>query len=116
MYASVLDERFRKIVVSGYVNTFRDSIFARWHCPDNYIPGILEVGEIYDFASSLAPRELLIESGKKDKLFPMEASLKAHENVKRIYSLMGAEDKLHTDVFNGKHSVSGRKSFDFLAK
>lgn len=116
LYASVLDERFRKIVVSGYVNTFRDSIFARWHCPDNYIPGILEVGEIYDFASSLAPRELLIESGKKDKLFPIEASLKAHENIKRIYSLMGAEDKLHTDVFNGKHSVSGRKSFDFLAK
>ncbi len=114
LYASVLQEKFKKIVVSGYINTFKNSIFSLWHCPDNYIPGILEIGEIYDFASSLAPRELLIESGEKDKIFPIEASKKAHESIKRIYSLVGAEDKLHIDIFNGKHSVSGRKSFDFL--
>ena len=116
LYASVLDESIKKTVISGYVNTFKDSILSLWHCPDNYIPGILGVGEIYDFASSIAPRELLIESGTKDKLFPIEASRKAHEEIKKVYSLMGAEDKLHIDVFDGKHSVSGRKSFDFLAK
>ena len=116
LYASVIDERFRKIVISGYVNTFRSSILSRWHCPDNYIPGIMEIGEIYDFASSLAPRELLIESGIKDKLFPIEASKAAHEKIKQVYKLAGAEDKLHIDVFNGKHSVSGKLSFDFLAK
>ncbi len=116
LYASVIEERFKKIVISGYVNTFRDSILSLWHCPDNYIPGILEIGEIYDFASSLAPRELLIESGIKDKLFPIEASKSAHKNIKRIYSLVDAEDKLHIDIFNGKHSVNGKKSFDFLSK
>ena len=116
LYASVLDERFRKVVVSCYVNTFRDSIFARWHCPDNYIPRILEIGEIYDFASSLAPRELLIESGKRDKLFPIGASEEAHEKIKKVYKSAGAEDKLHIDIFDGKHSVSGRKSFGFLSE
>lgn len=116
LYASVIDESFRKTVISGYVNTFESSILSMWHCPDNYIPAILETGEIYDFAASLAPRELLIESGTRDKLFPIEASRKAHENIKKIYALAGAEDKLHIDVFDGKHSVSGRKSFDFLAE
>lgn len=116
LYASVIEEKFRKIVISGYVNTFRDSILSRWHCPDNYIPSAFEIGEIYDFASSLAPRELLIESGMKDKLFPIGASKTAHEKIKKVYSLVGAEDNLHIDVFNGKHSVSGRKSFDFLSK
>lgn len=116
LYASVIDERFRKTVISGYINTFRGSILSRWHCPDNYIPGILKTGEIYDFASSLAPRELLIESGKKDKLFPIDASIEAHKNIERIYSLANASDKLTIDVFNGKHSVSGAKSFDFLSK
>ena len=115
LYASVLDESFRKIVISGYVNTFKSSIFSMWHCPDNYIPSVLETGEIYDFASALAPRELLVESGEKDRLFPIDASRKAHESISRIYSLMDAQDKLHIDIFNGKHSVSGRKSFDFLA-
>ncbi len=116
LYASVIDERFSKTVISGYINTFKGSILSRWHCPDNYIPGILGIGEIYDFASALAPRELLIESGKKDKLFPIESSIKAHENIKRVYSLAEAENKLHIDIFNGKHSVSGRKSFEFLSK
>ncbi len=116
LYASVIDERFKKIVVSGYVNTFRSSILSLWHCPDNYIPGTLQTGEIYDFASSLAPRELLIESGEKDKLFPIDASRKAHGEIEKIYSLAGASDKLIIDVFNGKHSVSGAKAFDFLSK
>ena len=116
LYASVLDERIYKTVICGYVNTFKDSIFSMWHCPDNYIPRILEVGEIYDFASALAPKELFIESGEKDKLFPISASKLAHEKIKHIYSVMGAEDKLHIDVFPGKHAVCGRKSFDWLSK
>ena len=116
LYASVIEEKFRKIVISGYVNTFRGSIFSRWHCPDNYIPSAIEIGEIYDFASALAPRELFIESGIKDKLFPIEASRIAHEKIRNVYSLVGADDKLQIDVFDGKHSVSGRKSFDFLSE
>lgn len=116
LYASVLDDSIYKTVICGYINTFKDSILSMWHCPDNYIPGILEAGEIYDFASALAPKELFIESGEKDKLFPIGASKLAHENIKRIYSLLGAQDKLHIDVFNGKHSVCGRKSFDYLAE
>ena len=116
LYASLLDECIYKTVVCGYVNTFKDSIFSMWHCPDNYIPRILEVGEIYDFASALAPKELFIESGEKDKLFPISASRFAHENIRKVYSLMGAEDKLHIDIFLGKHAVCGRKSFDYLAE
>lgn len=116
LYASVLDERIKRIVISGYVNTFKDSIMSLWHCPDNYIPGIMNVGEICDFAAALAPRELLIESGEKDRIFPIHASVKAHKHIKKIYGLYGAADKLHIDVFSGKHSVSGKKSFDFLAK
>lgn len=116
LYASVLEEKISRTVISGYINTFRDSIFSMWHCPDNYIPGILTVGEIYDFASSIAPRELFIESGTKDKLFPIEGSRLAHDRIRKIYSLMGADDRLHTDIFEGKHSVCGRKSFDFLSR
>lgn len=116
LYASVLDDSIYKTVICGYVNTFKDSILSMWHCPDNYIPRILEVGEIYDFASALSPKELFIESGTKDKLFPIGASEYAHEKIKSVYSRMNAEDKLHIDIFDGKHSVCGRKSFDWLSE
>lgn len=116
LYASVLDDSIYKTVVCGYVNTFKDSIFSMWHCPDNYIPCILQTGEIYDFAAALAPKELFIESGNKDKLFPIDASLEAHKKIRKVYKLMNAEDKLHIDVFDGKHSVCGRRSFDYLVE
>ena len=116
LYSALLCEDFKRIVVSGYVNSFKDSILSLWHCPDNYIPHILKAGEIYDFASALAPRRLLIESGERDKLFPIDASKKAHESIKRIYKLTEAEDKLVIDIFNGKHSVNGKKAFDFLSE
>lgn len=116
LYASVLDETFKKTVISGYVNTFKDSILSLWHCPDNYIPDIIGTGEIYDFACVIAPRKLLIESGTTDKLFPIHASRKAHETIRRIYSLAGAENNLFIDVFAGKHSVHGVYSFDFLSE
>ena len=116
LYASVLDDSIYKTVICGYVNTFKDSILSMWHCPDNYIPHILEAGEIYDFASALAPKELFIESGEKDKLFPIKASQQAHNSIKQVYSLMNAEDKLHIDVFPGKHAVCGRKTFDWLSE
>lgn len=116
LYASLLDESIYKTVICGYINSFKDSILSMWHCPDNYIPHILEVGEIYDFASALAPKKLFIESGEKDKLFPIKASESAHRSIKRVYSLMNAEDNLNIDIFPGKHAVCGRKSFDWLSE
>lgn len=116
LYASVCEPAFARTVVSGYVCTFRESILSRWHCPDNYIPGILRIGEIGDFAAAVAPRPLLIESGTKDPLFPIVGAREAHERARRFYELMGAAHALTVDVFPGRHRVSGAASFAFLSE
>ena len=116
LYASVCEPAFARTVVSGYACTFRDSILSRWHCPDNYIPGILRIGEMGDFAAAVAPRPLLIESGTRDPLFPFAGAKEAHERARRVYKLMNASDALTVDVFNGKHRVNGAASFGFLAE
>ena len=41
LFAAALDSRIRAAMVSGYLNTFRDSILSLSHCMDNYVPGIL---------------------------------------------------------------------------
>lgn len=114
LYASVCEPAFARTAVSGYVCTFRDSILARWHCPDNYIPGVLRLGEMGDFAAAVAPRPLLIESGARDPLFPIAGAKEAHERARRVYGLMDAGDKLTVDVFDGRHRVHGEQAFDFL--
>ncbi len=116
LYASVLDTRFTDIVISGYVNTFKDSILSVKHCPDNYFPGILRIGEIYDFAASLAPRRLLLECGEKDKIFPLKGSREAIANIGRVYGLFDATEQFSYDIFDGKHRISGKMSFDYFGE
>ena len=51
-FASALEPRIRAAMISGYLNTFRDSVFSIAHCIDNYVPGILEWCEMYDVAGA----------------------------------------------------------------
>ncbi|MEM2961212.1 MAG: alpha/beta hydrolase family protein, partial [Candidatus Bathyarchaeia archaeon] len=115
LFTSALDDRVKVVVISGYLNTFKDSILSIEHCIDNYVPGILRYGEMYDIAALIAPRPLLIESGTKDPIFPIEAAKYAYERVHRAYALLKAEDKFEADFFEGGHEISGRRSYDFMA-
>jgi len=115
LFTACADERVSRAVVSGYVCTLRDSVLARWHCADNYIQGLLSVGDMYDLAAAIAPRGLCIESGRRDHLFPIAGAREAHQKIQQVYDLMGASDRLVIDEFDGKHQISGAKSFDFFS-
>lgn len=115
LYSSVLDERIKRICICGYVNSFKDSVMSMWHCPDNYIPGILRIGEMSDFASSLSPRKLMMQFGTKDKLFPVEASRTAAKSIASIFKMNGAEESFIPFEFNGKHEVSLKKALEFFS-
>ena len=71
LFATALEPRIRAAMVSGYLNTFRDSIGSLAHCIDNYVPGILNWAEMHDVAGLIAPRPLFVESGEKDNIFPI---------------------------------------------
>jgi len=115
-FASALEPRIRAAFISGYLNTFRDSIMSLSHCIDNYVPGILEWAEMYDVASLIAPRPLSVESGIKDDIFPVEASKASFARVKKVYEVFGAGDLCQQEVFNDIHSFSGVLGLPFLAK
>ena len=116
LFSAALDERIKVSVVSGYFNTFRDSIMSLSHCIDNYIPGILNHVEMYDVAGLIAPRALFVESGTRDNIFPVEASRKAFSEARRIYSVFGAPEKTEQEIFDGEHVFHGRGAFAFLQK
>lgn len=114
LYTSLIDDRIEKTVVSGYVNSFRDSVLSMWHCTDNYIPSILTIGDMSDFAAAIVPKKLLIECGERDKLFPLKASLEAIKKIEEVYERAGVKENFTYDIHHGRHEVSGRLSFDFF--
>ena len=116
VFASALDERIAAAFVSGYLNTFRDSIMSISHCIDNYVPGILQWCEQFDVASCIAPRPLFCESGAKDPIFPLAAFQASFEHVKKVYEVMGAEALIGQEVHPGPHVFHGKQGLPFLAK
>jgi dienelactone hydrolase len=116
LFSAAMDPRIKAAMVSSYLNTFRDSIFAMNHCTDNYVPGILNWAEMYDVAGLIAPRPLFAESGDKDTIFPIGASRASFAKVKGIYEVFGAGDVVEHEVFDGPHSFWGKRGIPFLAK
>jgi cephalosporin-C deacetylase-like acetyl esterase len=116
LFSAALDDRVKVSVVSGYFNTFRDSIVSLSHCIDNYVPGILNYIEMYDIAGLVAPRGLFVESGTRDPIFPINASRTAVNRAKHIYSVFRAANRFGHEVFEDEHVFYGRGVFEFLKK
>ena len=116
VFATALDPRIRAALVSGYLNTFRDSIGSLAHCIDNYVPGILNWAEMHDVAGLIAPRPLFVESGEKDNIFPIRASVESFNEVREIYSVFDAADRVEQEVFPDEHLFWGRRGIPFLSR
>ena len=116
LFSTALEPRIKTAMVSGYLNTFRDSILSISHCIDNYVPGILNWAEMYDVAGLIAPRPLFAESGERDNIFPIAASKESFTKVSKVYAAMGVEGVIEHEVFPGEHSFHGVRGIPFLAK
>jgi dienelactone hydrolase len=60
----------------------------------------------WDFAqvaALLAPRPLLIANSDKDRIFPLDGVMRLHGQVRGIYQLYGATDKLGLLITEGPH-------------
>jgi dienelactone hydrolase len=116
LFSAALEPRIKAALVSGYMNTFRDSVGSIAHCMDNYVPGILNWAEMYDVAGLIAPRPLFVESGTKDDIFPVEASIESVKKVSAIYDVFGVADRVQQEVFPEDHQFWGKKGIPFLSR
>ena len=113
-FAAALEPRIKVAMISGSLNTFRDSILSLAHCIDNYVPGILQWAEMYDVAGLIAPRSLFVESGTKDPIFPIEASRASFPRCSRSTSSWEPGDAIGQEVFEGDHFFHGVKGIPFV--
>jgi dienelactone hydrolase len=116
LLTGALDERVKVTVVSAYFNTFRDSIVSISHCPDNYVPGLLQDMEMYDLTGLVAPRRLFVESGRKDRIFPIEGSQTAAAKAQAIYRAFDVSDHFGYEIHEGAHEFHGVGAFDFMKR
>ena len=116
LFWAALEPRVKLAMVAGYYCTFADSIYSIHHCICNCVPGIMEWGEMREVAALIAPRPLLVISGTKDPIFPIEATRRAYSDLEPVYDLLNAGGDLEKDFFDGPHAWSNRKTLPFLRR
>jgi len=99
VFAPACDTRIRVAMPASYFCTFVDSIGSIHHCDCNYVPGMLQLGEMYDVAGLIAPRPFRAINGVEDAIFPIEATRHAYNELRKIYAVAGAE--LHCELYEG---------------
>ena len=109
---TALDERVKAVILSGYFTTFMQTSW-HGHCLCHHPYGIGKVCEMPDIAALIAPRPLFVESGRQDRSYPVEP---AFSLTQKAYRLLGAEQNLGLDSYEGGHMFHGVKSIPWMAE
>ena len=116
LFLAATDERISAAIVSGYMSSWSEAHKMPWNmCGSQVLPGMLGRLEHVDLGALVAPRPLLVESGREDDIFPVAAATKTVDELRSVYEALGAEpDALVHDVFEGGHQWHGELAYPFL--
>ncbi len=109
LYLSALDERIHAVFLSGYMYGFRDSLLQmNRNCSCNYVPHLMEHFDMGDIASLIAPRRLMIQSCREDRLAGVRGLTNVQEQVDIIranYAVIGNTENVQQDIEDGPHHL-----------
>ncbi|TVP99687.1 MAG: acetylxylan esterase [Planctomycetaceae bacterium] len=104
-WVAALDERIAAAVPVAGITSLHNHVVdgcVEGHCDCMYMVNTYR----WDFplvAALVAPRPLLISNTDKDRIFPLEGVVDVHQRTRRIYRLLGAEDRLGLQITEGPH-------------
>ena len=102
-YAACMDPRIYMAIPSCAVCTYEHSIMAMHHCACNCIPNIRRYFEMGDLGCLMAPRRLIVVSGKEYTIVPIDGAKASFDTIRTAYEKVGKADLCHMVVGNGGH-------------
>ncbi|MBE6715980.1 MAG: hypothetical protein E7573_03580 [Ruminococcaceae bacterium] len=102
-YATALEKRIKAAIPSCAFATFYGSIGIMYHCACNFVPGIAKYFDMAEIAGLIAPRPLVIVSGKEDRIFPLDTAEHEFSRLKDIYykNCVSPENCIHIKGHEG---------------
>ncbi len=111
LWLSALDDRVRLAVISGYLYGFRDALLTlNENCSCNYVPHLWEHLDMGDIASLIAPRPLLVQSCREDRLNGPRGIANVLEQMETVYTayrLLDASGLVMHEIWEGPHRWHG---------
>lgn len=104
-WISALDDRIKCSVPVAGITDLRDHVVdgvVEGHCDCMFMVNTHR-WDYAKVAALVAPRPLLIANTDKDSIFPLDGVMRVHSDVRHIYELMDAVDKLGVLITEGPH-------------
>lgn len=104
-WIAALDERIACAVPVAGITSLRDHVVngcVEGHCDCMYFVNTHR-WDYAKVAALVAPRPLLISNTDKDPIFPLEGVYDIHRQVRHVYRLLNAGDKLGLQITEGPH-------------
>ncbi|MFK5920947.1 MAG: acetylxylan esterase [Verrucomicrobiota bacterium] len=104
-WAAALDERIKVAVPVAGITSLKNHVVdgaVEGHCDCMFQVNTYR----WDYpivAALVAPRPLLITNTDKDRIFPLDGVIDVYNKTRRIYKLLGAEDKIGLAIYEGPH-------------
>jgi dienelactone hydrolase len=115
LFLAACDPRVAAAVVAGYFSSWAESHKVPWNmCGSQVFVGMLGDMEHADLGALVAPRPLLIVSGREDLLFPIASAEDSVARLRRVYEHLGAPECLEHHVFDGEHEWDGTRAYPFV--
>jgi dienelactone hydrolase len=105
-WIAALDDRIRCAVPVAGITSLRDHVVngcVEGHCDCMYFVNTFR-WDYAKLAALVAPRPLLISNTDKDPIFPLEGVVDIHRQVRHVYQLYKAGDKLGLQITEGPHA------------
>ncbi len=116
LFLAACDTRVAAAVVAGYFSSWAESHKVPWNmCGSQVLFAMLGQMEHADLGALVAPRPLLVVSGRDDLLFPLAAAEDSVARVRQVYDHLGVADGIEHDIFDGEHQWHGDRAYPFLA-
>jgi len=115
LWSALCDSRFKAVEIMCYSDLWayfgvRDANY----CGMQVAPGLFKLVDVPDLQGLLAPRPLLVDIGTYDSCFRIDTALACFHQVRHIYEVAGASDRLELDLFPGEHGWGGNRSDHFF--
>ncbi len=106
MWLTIFDERIKACVPAGCMNTFRERSLKLSSCAIQYLPGLLQYGDVPELFSLIAPRPMQLQAGEGDNLITASDRDQIKKVVENAYQLSGAKKNLEYALHSRGHTFA----------
>ncbi len=116
MWLTIFDDRIKACVPSGCMNIFRERSLKLSSCAIQYLPGLLQYGDVPELFSLIAPRPIQLQAGEGDNLITASDRDQIKQVVEKAYYLLGSKKNFEYVQHSRGHTFAWDLAVPFFRK